>query len=337
MPNLRTQDEILANWGGKTDPVVSVSCITYNHEPYIRDAIEGFLIQETDFPFEVLIYDDASTDKTADIIREFEALYPAIIIPIYQTENQYSKGVSVSCVYNFSRARGDYIALCEGDDYWICAEKLHLQVKVFLADLDCSMVFHPAHYITGTSKEFLREVGRYRANAIFDIERILERGGGFYPTASAMLRRSVLTGQRPEWAKGYRPGDFALGILAAYYGRILYIDRTMSVYRWHADSVNHGEGYKTLSRSLNRFKKDIQLVNWLRHNRPDVPTLRFELSSLYKLASLKAKVSDSLLFVRSISPSRWPLVVAVFLLKRIYYRITGKVPAIRITTSSNLE
>jgi len=101
-----------------TDPLVSICCLTYNHAPYIRDAIEGFLMQKTNFPVEILIHDDASTDGTADIIREYETRYPDIIKPIYQTENQYSKGVKISWEYQFSRARGKYIALCEGDDYW---------------------------------------------------------------------------------------------------------------------------------------------------------------------------------------------------------------------------
>ncbi|AFJ01907.1 glycosyltransferase [Methylophaga frappieri] len=93
MRNLRSQTEIMASWEGDlSSPVVSICCITYNHDAYIEDALEGFLIQETDFPFEILIHDDASTDRTADIIREYEAAYPNLIKPIYQVENQYSQG-----------------------------------------------------------------------------------------------------------------------------------------------------------------------------------------------------------------------------------------------------
>ena len=116
-----TQEQIMQNWSIKNteNPLVSVRCITYNHEPYIAQAIDGFLMQKTDFPFEVIIHDDASTDKTADIIREYEKKYPLIIKPIYQTENQYSKrDGSVAKVID-SKLRGRYIAYCEGDDYWI--------------------------------------------------------------------------------------------------------------------------------------------------------------------------------------------------------------------------
>ena len=122
--------------------LVSICCITYNHEPYIRDAIEGFLMQKTDFPFEVLIHDDASTDGTADIIREYETKYPDIIKPIYQTENQYSKGIKISATYNYPRAKGKYIALCEGDDYWIDPYKLQKQVDFLEAHEECVLTCH---------------------------------------------------------------------------------------------------------------------------------------------------------------------------------------------------
>lgn len=112
------------------EPLVSICCITYNHAPYIRQCLEGFLIQKTTFPFEILIHDDASTDGTADIIREYEARYPHLIKPIYQVENQYSKGTKISSTYNYPRAKGKYIALCEGDDYW--TDPLKLQNKFIL-------------------------------------------------------------------------------------------------------------------------------------------------------------------------------------------------------------
>jgi len=144
MRKLRTQDELIESWGGNLDPLVSISCITYNHELYIRDAIEGFLIQETEFPFEVLIHDDASTDRTADIIREYEFRYPAIVKPIYQTENQHSKGVGISSTFNYSRASGEFIARCEGDDHWIDKTKLHTQVAALRMHPTCDISFHPA-------------------------------------------------------------------------------------------------------------------------------------------------------------------------------------------------
>lgn len=123
-------------------PFVSICCITYNHEPYIRECLDGFLMQKTDFDFEILIHDDASTDKTADIIREYELKYPEIINPIYQTENQYSKGVRPINKFNFERAQGKYIAMCEGDDYWTDPFKLQKQVDFLEANVDYVLAGH---------------------------------------------------------------------------------------------------------------------------------------------------------------------------------------------------
>ena len=135
-----SSDNILSNpisiaeqkWRKGTTPLVSISCITYNHRQFIREAIESFLIQKTTFPVEILIHDDASSDGTSEIVREYESKHPDIIFSVYQTVNQYSKGIDPSLVYQFPRLRGKFIAFCEGDDYWIDSLKLQKQVDIFL-------------------------------------------------------------------------------------------------------------------------------------------------------------------------------------------------------------
>lgn len=109
------------------EPLVSVCVITYNHGKYIRQCLDGILMQKVNFPYEVLIHDDASPDDTADIIREYWAKYPTVIKPILQTENRYSQGLPISKL-NYDRAKGKYIAQCEGDDYWTDDGKLQMQV-----------------------------------------------------------------------------------------------------------------------------------------------------------------------------------------------------------------
>lgn len=124
--------------------MVSICCIVYNHESYIRQCLDGFIMQKTNFVYEIVIHDDASTDKTAEIIREYEAKYPNIIKPIYQKENQYSKGIQISATYNLPRAKGKYIALCEGDDYWTDPLKLQKQVDFLEINLEYSGCVHQA-------------------------------------------------------------------------------------------------------------------------------------------------------------------------------------------------
>ena len=123
--------------------MVSICCVSYNHGKFIAKAIDGFLKQKTNFPFEILIHDDASTDSTAEITKSYEKKYPNIHA-ICQSENQFSKGVSINYKYNFTRARGKYIALCEGDDYWIDECKLQKQFDYMEQNPECGLCFHNA-------------------------------------------------------------------------------------------------------------------------------------------------------------------------------------------------
>ncbi|MEL7559446.1 glycosyltransferase family 2 protein [Stutzerimonas chloritidismutans] len=137
------EHELMANWGNRRDPLLSIVCLTYNHADFIRETLEGFLRQKTDFPFEVIVHDDASTDNTAAIIREYAARYPSVIKPIYQRENQYRLGVPFSTRL-FAQASGRYIAYCEGDDYWTDPRKLQLQVDFLEKHRDYVMTYHDA-------------------------------------------------------------------------------------------------------------------------------------------------------------------------------------------------
>lgn len=128
------------DWPDGTVALVTIRCITYNHVNFIRDAIEGFLMQETTFPVEILIHDDASTDGTADIVRDYEARYPRLIRAIYQTTNQFSQGKRVSD-YLQEIQKGKYIALCEGDDYWVDKNKLQKQAEFLEYNPDVAITY----------------------------------------------------------------------------------------------------------------------------------------------------------------------------------------------------
>lgn len=138
-----------------TNPLVSICCITYNHAQFIRKCLDGFLMQKTDFPIEILIHDDCSTDGTTEIIREYETKYPDLIFPLYEEENQYQQGKAAEIdFYNYRRARGKYIAYCEGDDYWTDPLKLQKQVDFMEANPEYSVCWH-------RSKQFIVETGEY--------------------------------------------------------------------------------------------------------------------------------------------------------------------------------
>lgn len=139
------------------DILVSISCITYNHKNYIRQCLEGFLMQKTNFAFEILIHDDASTDGTTEIIQKYEKQYPSVIKPVYQTENQYSKGVSISATFNFPRVKGKYVAICEGDDYWTDPLKLQKQFDFLEKKPDFGLVYTNTICYHQSSGQFIKQ------------------------------------------------------------------------------------------------------------------------------------------------------------------------------------
>ncbi|MEG3071865.1 MAG: glycosyltransferase family 2 protein [Peptococcaceae bacterium] len=210
------------------DILVSISCITYNHEKYIAKAIEGFLMQKTSFQYEILIHDDASTDKTAYIVKEYERKYPKLIKPIYQNENQYSKGVKVGLL-NTKRAKGKYLAICEGDDYWTDPNKLQKQVNYMENNPDCTMCFHNANIINenglSTGKMLIDKSISSRKYTAGELAVL-----GFIPTASKIYLKSIFD-HPPEWYSKSVVGDYPSQLIIASHGYAYYINESMSNYR----------------------------------------------------------------------------------------------------------
>lgn len=216
--------------GEKGDaPTVSICCITYNHAPYIRSALDGFLMQRTGFTYEILIHDDASTDGTAGIIREYAGRYPRLIKPILRQENQYSKGISNISIFNFSRAGGRYIAMCEGDDYWIDPEKLQKQVDYLSAHPDCSLCFHSSRIISvdGSRPEGLMRP--YKRSMRVRPEDIVDKTSG-YPTASLVFPAWIVK-NLPDYYLNCPVGDIPMQLMMAAEGYAYYMDEPMCVYR----------------------------------------------------------------------------------------------------------
>lgn len=216
----------------KDEIMVSICCITYNHEKYIRQALDSFLMQKTNFKYEIIIHDDASTDNTANIIREYEKKYPDIIKPIYQKENQYSKGKKRIMNFTFEKAIGKYIALCEGDDYWIDENKLQIQVEYMEKNDECTFCFHDADILDINknkkehwkfyNKKFWKKNGNYNAGELDLID--------FIPTASYMFKRKLVE-NLPNWFEKCVVGDRALKLIVTSNGYAHYIDKVMSIYR----------------------------------------------------------------------------------------------------------
>jgi len=227
MSQIETQTE----YAVLSKPLVSVCCLTYNHEHTIAQTIESIVSQKADFPFELIIHDDASTDKTADIIREYAEKYPNIIRPILQSENYYHR-CNLAQTFLNPMIRGRYVAICEGDDYWTDSDKLALQVERMERTQNCSMCFHAVDQLNADGT-----VMTYRPlkeDCIVPTELIIKRGGMFCPSVSLMLRRDVMDCW-PEFREKADVYDYPTQVLAATMGEVCYIDRVMGVYRFASE------------------------------------------------------------------------------------------------------
>lgn len=220
-------------------PTVSICCAAYNQAPYIAQALDSFLAQKTDFPIEILIHDDASTDGTAEVIRGYERRYPDIIRALYQTVNQYSQGVAIDPNFNYPRARGKYIALCEGDDYWCDETKLQRQVDAMESHPECTFCFTNGYIHDAGGKrpdrEFIpyREADRAAYSARDRVYTLGELCGlNFVPTASFLFPRETLSRlPRVYWDKRCPHGDLKLRLFCAAAGSAYYLHAFTCVYR----------------------------------------------------------------------------------------------------------
>lgn len=224
-------------WSEDTVPLVSISCITYNHENFIRDAIEGFLMQKTTFPVEILIHDDASTDKTASIVREYEEKYPHLIKPIYQTENQYSKRDGTIGRIQRGRARGKYYATCEGDDYWTDPLKLQKQVD-FLEGNDEYGLVHTNYTCVDGDNNSVDKFNRSWPSG--NVLNLIMKGEYNIVTASTLFRMELFEEVKQEVSMmRFKMGDLPLWLSLARISKVKYLDDNTTNYRILENSASH--------------------------------------------------------------------------------------------------
>lgn len=223
-------------------PLVSVQCLAYNHEKYVRQCLDGLVSQKTNFNYEVVIHDDASTDNTVSIIKEYETKYPDIILPIYEKENMYQKNQAKMRQIITEHLTGKYIAFCECDDYWTSPTKLQKQVDFLESHPEYSMCFHSAKKLYECdSISWLRcediEDRDYTATEVF-VNWIV-------PTASILCRREAIE-YRSKMKGGSRilNGDITIILSSAMIGKIRGMHEKMSVYRVQSGGITYDENAK---------------------------------------------------------------------------------------------
>lgn len=220
-------------------PVVVIHCYTYNHEHYIKETLEGFINQKTNFHFVAIIHDDASTDNTASIIKDYANKYPDIIKPIYEIENQYSKGDgSLGKVMNIASdlTQSKYIALCEGDDYWTDPYKLQIQVDFLESHSDYGLCYTKVKRLDQRKSRFIDIWGGPGETFMSFLQ------SNTIPTLSVVYRRDLRSCYVQEinpYIHNWMMGDYPMWLYFASKSKIKFLDCVTGVYRKLPESASH--------------------------------------------------------------------------------------------------
>ena len=247
------------------DPLVSIRCTVYNHEPFLRECLDGFVMQKTNFPFEAIVHDDASTDGSAAIIREYAEKYPDIIKPIYETENQYWKGVgAVGKIIDAAiHPNTKYIAFCEGDDYWTDPNKLQIQVDFLESHPEFVLTSHDYIEYDEDKHEFAQESqwGRSATDAKHSDEVIEYDTKAYFrhwftQPLTCVYRRGDYREELKS--KGYSSAiDDIYFYVVLQHGKGAFLNRLMGVYRRHSGGVWTSRGLAGQERGAMRYAIEI--------------------------------------------------------------------------------
>ncbi len=236
--HLQNKDFILVGEGESMQekPLVSIFMATYNHVSYIREALDSCLIQETDFPFEIIVCDDCSTDGTREIVKEYAHKHKNIVLSLQDKNTKTSKNL----LEGLKRIQGKYVAFCEGDDFWTDTKKLQKQVGFLEENPDFSVACHKVHVLDAKAEKISHEKQYIYKDIAFDEERIKEGifyadeaiSNYFFQTSSVVFRWRFTEGL-PDWFTLNMLLDHFLFMLHAVLGKIKYFDEDMSVWRRH--------------------------------------------------------------------------------------------------------
>lgn len=304
--------------------MVTVICLSYNHEKYIRDTFEGIIKQKTTFKFDVVVHDDASTDSSREIIEEYQKKYPDIIKPILQTDNQFSKGVDFEEKYIIPKCSGKYIAYCECDDYWIDESKLQKQVDFLEKHSEYSVCGH-RHYVYNCRTNKKSISNNDNTNHTVDFKVISDWSGAQFHTSSYLFRRELLC--VPQSMKMKNVGNYPRLVWLALNGRVYQFAEVMSVYRiftngsWSQgntsgdvlgkrvdrliDCIGMLEGARELSpecyrgvilNTIGKYYAELECLNG------NYKVVKDKYNDYYKQFSLKKRAS---LFIASCNPKLW--------------------------------
>ena len=238
--------------------LVSIVCITYNHEKYISKCIDSIISQQTSFNFELIIHDDCSTDETINILKQYKNKYPTIISLILEEKNVYSQGINILDDIVIPQVKGKYIAFCEGDDYWIDNYKLQKQIDGLLLNPECWICAHAVKVVDESDTKVIDKIAPINTNGIIPIEDVIRGDGGFVGTNSLVIAIDAFK-KSYDFRKIYAL-DYFLQIMGSIHGGMLYISDEMSAYRLFSNGSWTLNMMQDKDKYIKHFKRKIQAL-----------------------------------------------------------------------------
>jgi glycosyltransferase involved in cell wall biosynthesis len=240
-------------------PKVSACIIAYNHEKYIREAIEGALMQKLDCSYEIVISEDCSTDNTREIVKKYAEKYPDKI-RLYL--NEKNLGLIGNWEASLKRSAGEYVAILEGDDFWTDPEKLKKQINFLDDNPDYALCSHNAE-VNNEKREKIRNYCRPNHPDVINLEHLLTKGSSG-PTCSLVIRNSSIK-NLPDWFFKMHSCDGAIQVMAARHGKMKYFDKIMGVYRKHSQGANFSSKVNAQKEGKSDFalpaKYSLEIIN----------------------------------------------------------------------------
>lgn len=242
---------------------ISVCMITYNQEKYIEEAINGVLMQDSDYEIELVISNDCSTDQTDNIIQSIINNHPrASRIKYFNHKNNL--GMMQNFIFTIKHCDGDFVALCEGDDYWTDPNKIKKQIDFMLLNQELSFTFHRANIFYNNKLTLSYKSNKFVDKSSIETKYFLRKGGARYCTASSVFSRNVFE-DIPDWLYDCHVADYPIIFLALEKGKVGYLDDVMCVYRQASIGSWSSENLKFKNR-LKNFNKMVLLNNTINNN-----------------------------------------------------------------------
>lgn len=327
---------------------VSILCTAYNQEGYIRDAVLSFLKQRTTFEYEILINDDCSTDGTRAILQKLQNQCPDKIHVVYQHENQYSKGVDINKDFLFPLAKGKYVALCEGDDYWTSSDKLQKQFDALERNPSCGFCVHASYFVEADSKRELSLLRPFESSRIID-KRVLLEAIHPFATNSYFIRSDLYKKYLYSSIQSLPThGDQKMSVFFALHTDTYYLSDALSAYRVLAkNSIN---SFIVNQSEVEKKKIALDLLN----RRNMLADAANEISSYkFKDSFAKAKVNHLIAYCLAVNdfgllklkcPNAYSRIgmktkVKLFLKERVFFRysVLKRLYRIRVLFARKIE